>query len=97
MLFVALSKYTLSCSSIYLSHNHCHFIYHVFERLGFIPDLKNPSVFELSILSGFAGCIWSNSVRAGHIPIDVLTLLNVIHVSDYTADDTALRIVLNCL
>ena len=67
--FVPLYQYTLSCYSNSLSINQCHFISHIFERLGFIPEFKNPSVVEFSVLSGVTSFLWSNAIRYVHMLI----------------------------
>ena len=59
-----------------------------------MPEFKNPSVVELLVLRGFAGCLWSNMINAGHIKIAALLVLNVPYVSDSATEDTTLRIVL---
>ena len=60
-----------------------------------MPEFTNPSVVELSILRGVAGCLWSNAIKAGRITIDVFLLLKVPHISASSAEDTTLRIVLH--
>ena len=85
-----LSQYTLSFSSIYLSYNQFHFISHVFEHFGFIPELTNLNLVELSVLSVVSGCLQSKAIRASRIPIAVLPLLNVPHVSASVYEDTSL-------
>ena len=75
--------------------NHLHFISHVFERFGFIPEFTKPSVVEFSVLRGVAGCLWSNVIKAGRIPVAFFPLLKVPHVSYYAAEDTKFRIVLH--
>ena len=94
-LFFLLSQYTLSCSWTSLSLNQCHFIYHVFEYLGFIPNFTKLSVVELSVLRGVAGCLLSNVIKSGCMLIDVYPLLKVPHVSASAAEDTTFRIVLH--
>ena len=89
------SLYNLSCSIIYLSLNQCHLISHVFERLGFIPELTDPYVVEFSVLSGVTGCLLSKVIRAVRIPIVIFPLLNVPHVSASAADNTILRFFLH--
>ena len=54
-LFVPMPQYILIFSRTSLSLNHCHFISHVFECFCFIPEFINPSVAELSVLTG---CHW---------------------------------------
>ena len=78
-----------------MSLNQCHFISHVFERFGFIPEFTIPSVVELSVLMGVTSCLWSNAIKAGRMPIAVFPLLKVPHVSASAAEDTTLRIVLH--
>ena len=46
-----------------------------FERFGFIPNFKNPSVAELFILRGVNGCVWSNVIKSGRMPISVFLFL----------------------
>ena len=94
-MFVPLYQYNLSSSSISLSLNQCHFRYQVFEHLGFIPEFTNTSVIEFSVLRGVAGCLWSNAIKAGHMPIAVFLLLKVPHVSASAVWDTNFRIVLH--
>ena len=92
-----MSLYTLSWSSTYLSLNQCHFISHVFERLGYIPKFKNPSVVEFSVLRGAYGCSWSNAIKAGSMTIYVFPFLKVRYVSDSGVEDTTLQIVLHSM
>ena len=80
-----------------MSLNQCHFISHVFEHFGFIPEFTNPSVVELSVLRGVAGYFWSDVIKYGRIPISVLLLLKVSHVSDSATEDTTFRIVLHSM
>ena len=63
-----------------------------FERFGFIPKFKNPSVVELYVLRGVAGFSWSNTIKAGRMPIYVYLLLKVPYVSASAAEDTKLRV-----
>ena len=63
--------------------------------MGFIPEMKNPSIVELSVLSAVAGCLRSNAIIYGRTKIAVFLLLNVPHVLDYAAADTTLEIVLH--
>ena len=65
-----------------------------FQRFGFIPEFTKPSVVELSVLRGVAGCLWSNAIKAGRMPIYVLPLLKVTHDSASVSEGTTLRIVL---
>ena len=44
---------------------------------------------------GVAGCLWYNEIKAGLMPIKVLLLLKVTHVSAYAAEDTILWILLH--
>ena len=55
-----------------------------------MPKLKNSSVVELSVLRGAVGCLWSNSVKAGHMSIAIFPLFNVPHVSASYDEDTTL-------
>ena len=75
-----------------MSIDQCHFIYHVFECFGFIPEFTNPSVVELSVLRSVAGCLWSNAIKAGRMTIAVFLLLKVPHISDSAAEGTTFRI-----
>ena len=60
-----------------------------------MPEFTNPYVVEFSVLKGVAGCLRSNAINAGFMPIAVFHLLKVPHVS-YLADEyTTLRIVLH--
>ena len=96
-LFFPLSQYNLSFSSNSLSFRQFHFISPVFELLGFIPELKNPSVVELAVLIGVICCFCFNAIRDGQMPIAVFPLLNFLHISASAADETTLRIVLHFL
>ena len=58
-----------------------------------MPKFTNPSIVELSVLRGVIACLWSNSIKTGHMPIAVFPLLKVLHVSASDAKDTALWIV----
>ena len=91
IIFVPLYQYTLSCSSTYLYLNQCLFIYHVFERFGFIPEFKKPSVIDFSVLRGVGGCLISNTIKADCMPVTIFPLLKVPHVSDSAAEDTTFR------
>ena len=62
--------------------------------MGFITEFTNTYLFELSVLRGVAGCLWSNEIKSGRMTIDVFPLLNVPHVSASTSEDTTLKIVL---
>ena len=55
--------------SLYI--NQCHFISHVFERLGFILQLTNTYVVGLYVLRGVAGYLWSNAIKFVHMQIDI--------------------------
>ena len=79
----------------YLSLNQCHFISHVFERFGFIPEFKKPSVVELYVLRGVDGFLWYNEIKSGCMPISVSPLFKVPHVSASAAEDIIFRIVLH--
>ena len=46
---------------------------------------------ELYVLSGVAGCFWSNAIKYGRIPIDVFPLLNFPQVSTSDVEVTTLR------
>ena len=63
-----------------------------FWTFWFHDQVENPSVVEFSGLRGVAGCLWSNVINASCIPIAVLPLLKVPHVSTSSAEDTTLRI-----
>ena len=60
-----------------------------------MPEFTKPSVVELYILRGVSGCLWSNAIKAGCMPISVFPLLKVSHVSAYDTEYTTLRIVLH--
>ena len=77
-----------------MSLNQCHFISHVFERFGFIPEFKTPSVVEFSVLRVVAGCVWSNAIKASLVQIYIFPFLTVPHVLASAAEDTTFRIVL---
>ena len=57
-----------------------------------MPNFTNPSVVELSVLRGVAGCLWTKTIKAGRMPITVSLLLKVPHVSASADEDTTLRI-----
>ena len=79
-------------TSLYL--NQCNFISHVFERFCFIPKFTNTSVVELSVLRGVA-VFFFNARKSVHLPIAVLPLLKVPHVSASASEDMTLLIVLH--
>ena len=58
-----------------------------------MPYFTNPSIVKFSVLRGVAGCLWSNVIQSGRMPIDVFPVLKVIHISAYAAEYTTLRIV----
>ena len=58
-----------------------------------MPEFTNTSMVEFSILGDVAGCLWSNAIKAGRMPIDVFPLFRSPHVSDSSAGYTTLRIV----
>ena len=60
-----------------------------------MPEFTKPSVVELSVLRGVAGCLFPNAIKAGCMLISVFLLLKVSHVSASSDVGTALRIVLN--
>ena len=95
VLFLPLSQYTLICSYNSFSTSQCRLVTQVLENLVFIPVWKNPSVVELYVLSGDTGCLCSNKIISGHIPIAVFTLIKGSYISDSAVDDTTLKIVLN--
>ena len=76
-LFINLSQYTLILSRTSLSLNHFHFISHIFEHLGFMPDFKNPFVVELSVLRGVSNFFCSNTIKYGRMSMAVFPLLNM--------------------
>ena len=88
-------QYTLCCSIISLSLNQCHFISHVFELFGVMTEFTNPFVVELSFLKGVAGCLWSNAIKSGRMPIALFPLLKLPRVSASAAEDNKLWIVLH--
>ena len=45
-----------------------------------MTEFKNPSVVELSVFRGVAGCLWSNVINDGRKPIAVFLLLKVPHI-----------------
>ena len=47
---------------------------------------------ELSVLRGVVGCLWTNSIKAGLILIDVLIFVKVPHISSSADEDTTFRI-----
>ena len=89
-MFARFSQYTLIVSSTYLLISQYHLIFHVFEHLGFIPDLPNPYVVELFVFSGVAGCLCYNAIRSGCMLIAIFPLLEASHVSSSDVDDTTL-------
>ena len=97
LLLFPLFQYTLVLSSTFLSLNQCHFISHVFERFGFIPDFKKPSVFQSSVLRGFAGCLWLNAIKADHMTIAIFPLLKFPQFASSVDEDATLRIFLHSL
>ena len=68
-----------------------------FEHFGFIPKFTNPSVIELSVSRGVAGCLWSNVIKAGNMVINVFLLFKVTYFSASPPEDTKLRIFLYLL
>ena len=53
----------------------------MFERFGFIPEFTYPSMVGFYVLRGVAACLWSNKIKAGHMPIDMFLLLKMRYVS----------------
>ena len=74
-----------------MSLNQFHFISHAFELFGFIPDFTNHSVVELFVFRGVDGCLWSNLIKYGRMPIAFSQLLKVPHVSVSAAEGTTFR------
>ena len=66
-----------------------------FGKFWFIPQITNPSVVELSVFRVVAGCLCSNAIKSGCMPISGFPLLNVPHVSASAAEDTTFQIVLH--
>ena len=89
-MFARFSQYALIVSSTYLLISQCHLISHIFEHLGFIPDLPNPSVVELFVFSGVAGCLCYNRIISGCMLIAIFPLLEASHVSSSDDEDTTL-------
>ena len=52
-------------------------------------------MFELYVLRGVAVCLWSNTIKAGSMPIATLPLLNGPNVSTTASEDKTLKIVLH--
>ena len=70
----------------------CHFIFHIFERFCFIPELTNTYVVELSVFRGVGGFLWSNAIKYGRIMIAVFPLLKVTNIPVSATEDIKLRI-----
>ena len=60
-----------------------------------MTEFTNPSIIEFCVLRDVTGFLWSNSIKAGCMPIDVFLLLKVPHVSASAAEYNTLWIVLH--
>ena len=69
-------------------------MYYVLEHFGFILELTNPDVVELSIFIVVSGCYFPKENYQGYIPNPYLGLLNVPVVSNSASEVTKLLIVL---